>query len=126
MVELLTSICKLAIGFLGILGPVVLLIAYLNAYDRRKSMLYVIVLTELNQPHLRGLSTVRVKIRPLWADSVVVGLENCSREQAWQIIERLSTKVPPHVRVEVNGIRDCRVSFTGENKAILHQCGTIS
>ena len=120
MFELLTSIGKLAVGFLGILGPVVFLIICLHLRDQRKSMLYAIVLAELNRPHLRGLYTVRAKIRPLWADTVVIDLWNCSPEQVWQVVERLSTKVPPRVRVEVNGISDCRVRFTGEKKGLLY------
>jgi hypothetical protein len=63
---------------------------------------------------------VRAKIRSLRADTVVIDLWNCSREQVWQVVERLSTKVPPRVRVEVNGISDCRVRFTGEKKGILY------
>jgi len=120
MFELLTNIGRLAIGFLGILGPVVFLIICLHLRDQRKSMLYAIVLAELNRPHLRGLYTVRAKIRSLRADTVVIDLWNCSREQVWQVVERLSTKVPPRVRVEVNGISDCRVRFTGEKKGILY------
>ena len=123
MFELLTNIGRLAIGFLGILGPVVFLIICLHVRDQRKSMLYAIVLAELNRPHLRGLYTVRAK---MWPDTVVIDLWNCSREQVWQVVERLSTKVPPRVRVEVNGISGCRVRFTGEKKGILHQFCTIS
>ena len=112
MVDLLESLGKLTIGFLGILGPIVLLMTFLHVRDQRESMLFAIVLAELNLPQLRGLSTVKIKSRPLWADTVVVDLWNCSRERVWEVIETLSTKLPSRVRLEVNGITDCRVRST--------------
>ncbi|CAG1004844.1 hypothetical protein ANRL2_04430 [Anaerolineae bacterium] len=126
MAELLTSIGKLAIGFLGIAGPVAFLIICLRVRDQRESMLYAIVLAELNRHHLRGLHTVRVKFRLLWTDTVVIDLWNCSREQVCHVVERLSVRVPPRVRVEVNGISDCRIEFSGENKAVFNRCCAIS
>lgn len=112
MNDLIVSLAKLTIGFLGILGPVVLLLMIMNNRDRRESMLFATVLLELNRPHLRGLFTVKIKSRPLWADTVVVDLWNCSREQVWNVIEILSAKLPTHARLEVNGITDCRVQST--------------
>ena len=112
MTDLLESLAKLTIGFLGILGPMVLLLLFLRIRDQRESMLSAIVLVELNLPQLRGLSTVKIKSRPLWADTVVVDLWNCSREQVWDVIETLSAKLPSRVRLEVNGITDCRVRST--------------
>jgi hypothetical protein len=126
MAELLATIGRLAIGFMSMLGPVVLLFAYLNARDQRASLLSGIVLAELNRPHLRGLYTVRTKTRPLGADALVIDLWNCSREQVRQIVERLSTKVPPRVRAEVNGISGCRVEFSAEKNGMFHQYCTIS
>jgi len=112
MVDLFVGLSKLMIGFLCILGPIVLLMMFLHVRDQRESMLYAIVLVELNLPQLRGLSTVEIKSRPLWADTVVVDLWNCSREQVWEVIETLSAKLPSRVRLEVNGITDCRVRST--------------
>jgi hypothetical protein len=112
MNDLIVSLAKLTIGFLGILGPVALLLMIMNNRDRRESMLFATVLLELNRPHLRGLFTVKIKSRPLWADTVVVDLWNCSREQVWNVIEILSAKLPTHARLEVNGITDCRVQST--------------
>jgi hypothetical protein len=112
MVQLLASLAKLAVGFLGILGPIVFLMMFLQVRDQRESMLYAIVLVELNLPQLRGLSTVKIKSRPLWADTVVVNLWNCSRERVWEVIDTLSIKLPSRVRLEVNGITDCRVRST--------------
>lgn len=112
MNDLIVSLAKLTIGFVGILGPVVLLLMIMNNRDRRESMLFATLLLELNRPHLRGLFTVKIKSRPLWADTVVVDLLNCSREQVWNVIEILSAKLPTHARLEVNGITDCRVQST--------------
>ena len=112
MTEMLISLGKLLLGFLGILGPVALMLLFLRMRDRRESMLFATVLAELNLPQLRGLSTVKVKSSPPWADTVVVDLWNCSREQVWDVIETLSAKLPSRVRLEVNGITDCRVRST--------------
>jgi hypothetical protein len=110
MIELFTSIGKLAIGFLCILGPFVLLIAFLRTRDLREAALSTTVLQELNSPNLRGLFSIEVKSRPIGADTVIVDLWSCSREQVWDLIERLSSRLPAHVRVEVNGISGSRLN----------------
>lgn len=112
MTEMLVSLGKLSIGFLGILGPVALLLGFLHIRDQRQSVLYPTVLRELNLPDLRGLFAVNIKSRPFGADTVIVELWHCSREQVWDVIERLSAKLPAHVRFEVNGITDCRARST--------------
>jgi hypothetical protein len=98
MIELLTSLGKLSIGFLCILGPFVLLIAFLRACDRREAALSTRVLHELNSPNLRGLFSVKVKSRLIGADTVIVDLWSCSREQV------------AYVQVEVNGISGSRLN----------------
>jgi hypothetical protein len=108
MVELLASLGKLAIGCLCILGPFVLRIAFLRMRDRRQAALSTRVLQELNSPDLRGLFSIEVKSRLIGADTVIVDLWSCSREQVWDLIERLSARLPAHVRVEVNGISGSR------------------
>jgi len=109
MTEMLISLGKLSLGFLGILGPLALLLGFLHIRDQRQSMLYPTILRELNLPDLRGLFAVKIKSRPFGADTVIVDLWRCSRDQVWDVIERLSAKLPAHVRLEVNGITDCRV-----------------
>ena len=110
MTELLVNIAKLLIGFLGILGPVALLLGFLHIRDQRQSSLYTKVLVELNLTDLRGLFGVNIKSRPFGTDTVMVDLWHCSREQMWDVIERLSAKLPAHVKLEVNGITDCRLN----------------
>ena len=110
MIELLTSLGKLSIGFLCILGPFVLLIAFLRACDRREAALSIRVLQELNSPNLRGLFSVKVKSRLIGADTVIVDLWSCSREQVWDLMERLSARLPAQVQVEVNGINGSRLN----------------
>lgn len=112
MTEMLLSLGKLSIGFLGILGPLALLLGFLRIRDQRQSMLYTTVLRELNLPDLRGLFAVNIKSRPFGADTVMVDQWHCSRERVWDVIEKLSTKLPAHVRLEVNGITDCRTRST--------------
>jgi hypothetical protein len=116
MTELFVNFGKLSIGFLGILGPLALLLGFLHIRDRRQSMLYPTVLRELNSPDLRGRFAVNIRCRPFGADAVSVELWQCSREQAWDIIERLSAKLPDHVRLEVDGLADCRLGYTWKLK----------
>ena len=52
MIELFTSLGKLAIGFLCILGPFVLPIAFLRTRDLREAALSTRVLQELNSKEL--------------------------------------------------------------------------
>jgi hypothetical protein len=112
MLELLLSLGKLSIGFLCVLAPFALPFLFRHIRDHRESELYTTVLRALNLPELQGLFTVRILSRPLTADTVVVDLWRCSREQVWGIIEKLSAQLPEHVRLEVNGITDCRVRST--------------
>ena len=108
--ELIASLFKLSVGFLCIVGPVALLIAFLRMRDLREESLRTRVLQELNSPNLRGLYSLEVKSRPLGGDTVKVDLRSCSREQVWDLMERLSVRLPAHVRVEVNGISDSRLN----------------
>lgn len=112
MLELLLSLGKLSMGFLCVLAPFALPFLFRHIRDHRESELYTSVLRTLNLPELRGLFTVRILSRPLAADTVVVDLWRCSREQVWGVIEKLSAQLPEHVRLEVNGITDCRVRST--------------
>jgi hypothetical protein len=127
MIELLTNLGKLAIGFTCILGPVVLMIAFLRTNELREAGLSTRVLQELNPPALRGLYSVKVKSRCIGADTATVDLWGCSREQVWDLIERLSDRLPAHVLVKVNGIsgnrRNSEWSLTVRNgPAVAHCC----
>ena len=121
MIELLESLGKLSIGFLCILGPIALLFVFLHIRDQRESVLSTTVLRELNLPDLRGLFSVRIQSRLFGADTVEIDLWHCSREQVWSVIEKVSTQLPEHVRLEVNGITDCRVRSTWKLKVMRTQ-----
>lgn len=112
MIELLISLSKLVIGFFCIAGPVVVLLMWLRARDRRVAMLSTVALKELNLPELRGLFAVKIKNNPFSGGVVAVDLWNCSRDQLWDVLLRLSAQLPSHVRVEVNGISDSRTRST--------------
>ena len=112
MIELLISLSKLVIGFFCIAGPVVVLLMWLRARDRRVAMLSTVALKELNLPELRGLFAVKIKNNPFSGKVVAVDLWNCSRDQLWDVLLRLSAQLPSHVRVEVNGISDSRTRST--------------
>ena len=112
MIALLISLGKLVIGFLCIAGPVVVLLIWLSTRDRRVALLSTAALKELNLPELRGLFAVKIKSNPFSGGVVAVDLWNCPREQLWDVLQRLSAQLPPHVRVEVNGISDSRTRST--------------
>ena len=112
MAELLVNLAKLFVGFLCIVGPVVVLLVFLRTRDRQVAMLSTTALKELNLPELRGLFAVRIKSNPFSGGVVAVDLWNCSREQLWDVMQRLSAQLPAHVRVEVNGISDSRTRST--------------
>lgn len=112
MNDLVAHLTQLISGLLGTIGPVALLLMYMNVRDRRESHLFTAVILELNRPHLRGYFTVRVRSWPLFAETVWIRLWDCSREQTWNVIESISARLPPDTRIEVNGITDCRAKST--------------
>ena len=89
MTDLLISLGKLAIGFLCILGPLVLYIALHRLRDRREITLSTKVLQGLNSPEFRGLYSMKVRSRLIGADKVIVDLWGCSRDQVWDLMEKL-------------------------------------
>jgi hypothetical protein len=111
MADLMVSLGK-PIGFLSLLAPFALLFLFLHVRGQLESELYTTALRELNLPELRGLFTVKIQNRLFGEDTVVVDLWNCSREQVWGVIEKISARLPEHVRLEVNGITDCRARST--------------
>lgn len=112
MNDLVVHLTQLTVGLLGTIGPVAVLLMFMNVRDRRESQLFTAVILELNKPHLRGYFTVRVRSWPLFAETVRIRLWDCSREQTWNVIESISAKLPPDTRIEVNGITDCRAKST--------------
>jgi hypothetical protein len=112
MAELFACLGKISIGFFCILGPLVLRVAFLRSRDRREAALSTAVLQELNSPSLRGLYSLAVKSRLFGSDTLTVDLWGCPRELVWDLTERLSGRLPSHVRVEVNGISGCRPDST--------------
>ena len=112
MNELGEHLARLVVGLLGTIGPVALLLIFMNARDRSESRLFTAVVLELNRPHLRGYFTVKVRSWPLFSNTVFIRLWDCSRDQVWNVLESVSAKLPPDVRLEVNGITDCRARST--------------
>jgi hypothetical protein len=55
---------------------------------------------------------VKVKSSFFSGGLVAVDLWSCSRDQLWDVLQRLSARLPSHVRVEVNGISDSRAKST--------------
>jgi hypothetical protein len=111
MVELFVSQGKLLTGFLCFLGSFALLLV-LRTHQRREAMLSTTVLQELNAPELRGLFALKIRSKPFLGEVVAVDLWNCSRDKICDVMQRLSAQLPSQVRVEVNGIRDCRAGST--------------
>jgi hypothetical protein len=103
MEELMFNLGKLFIGFTGSLGPVVFLMAALGTRDRRRSAISTTVFDALKSPELRGLYGVQITSRPFGRHAVIVSLCFCSKEQIREAMERLSDRLPPGVRFEVEG-----------------------
>jgi hypothetical protein len=113
MVELLIRLGELGVGFLSMMAPLLLLMVFLKVRDQRESILYTVVLKELNSPDLRGLFAVRIRCSVFSSqDTVMIDLWKCPREQAWDTMIRLFTHLPPQVRLVVNGMTDFRSRST--------------
>ncbi len=113
MEELLIRLGELGIGFLSMMGPLVLLMIFLKLRDQRESLLYTVVLKELNSPDLRGLFAVKIRCSVFFRqDTVMIDLWNCPKERVWDTVLRLSNHVPPEVRLVVNGMVDSRSRST--------------
>jgi hypothetical protein len=109
MEELLIRLGELGIGFLSMMGPLVLLMIFLKVRDQRESILYTVVLKELNSPDLRGLFAVKIRCSVFSRqDTVMVDLWYCPKERVWDTVIQLSTHLPPEVRLVVNGMADFR------------------
>lgn len=113
MEQLLIRLGELCIGFLSMMGPLVLLMMFLQVRDQRESILYTVVLKELNSPDLRGLFAVKIRCSVFSRqDTVMVDLWNCPKERVWDTVIQLSTHLPPEVRLVVNGMADPRSRST--------------
>jgi hypothetical protein len=113
MEELLIRLGELGIGFLSMMGPLVLFMIFLKLRDQRESLLYTVVLKELNSPDLRGLYKVDIRCSVFSRqDTVMINLWNCPKERVWDTVLRLSNHVPPEVRLVVNGMADSRSRST--------------
>jgi hypothetical protein len=129
MGELLIRLGELGIGFLSMMGPLVLLMVFLKLRDQRESILYFMVLKELNSPDLRGLFAVKIRCRVFSRqDTVMVDLWNCPKEQVWDTIIRLSAHLPSQVRLVVNGMADsrCRSTLTLKVKRSIPSVSSVS
>jgi hypothetical protein len=84
------------------------LLCFLSSF----ALLSTMVLLELNAPELRGLFTVKIRSKPFLGEVVSIDLLSCSRDKICDVMRRLAAQVPSHVRVEINGIRDCRAGST--------------
>jgi hypothetical protein len=101
-------LATLGVGFFAMAGPVLALMAVLNSRDRKEDRLYARILGELNTVDLRGLYSVRVACRTLGLDTVFIDLWNCPPQRAWEVMMRISARLPRRVRLEVSGITDSR------------------
>lgn len=88
-------------------GPVVGLLELLNLRDRRQSRLLGSLMKELAARHFSGRIAVHVHCALLSRHSVVrLDMRACSPDEIWQAIARLSRRLPPAVRLRVDGIVD--------------------
>lgn len=107
MSQFLFHIGRLLVGFIIVVGPVIVLLLILDTRDHRESALRSIIYEQLRSPDLRGLFTFKIRHGLLLGNStVVVNLWDCSKEQIWDTTTRLSMNFPPGVRLVVNGAMD--------------------
>jgi hypothetical protein len=116
MLEMFASQGNVFVGLLCFVCSFALLLV-LRTHQQREAMLSTMVLLELNAPELRGLFTVKIKSKPFLGEVVAIDLWNCSRDKTCDVMRRLAAQVPSRVRVEINGLRDCRARFTWTLKA---------
>jgi hypothetical protein len=105
MTVLMISLAKLLMGFIFIGGPLIFLMVLLGVRDHRKLIVEGMVSKELNSPDLRGLVVADTKCALLSKRCrVEVDMRDCSIEQIWDIIERLTVNLPSSVRLVVNEV----------------------
>lgn len=108
-------------GLAGILvltlGPVVALVELLNLRDRRQLTLLNTVCAQFSAQAVRSDIAVQVHCALFSRRSVVtVDMRACSPDEIWDAIMRLSQRLPPHVRLVVDGTvnRQLPATFTVE------------
>lgn len=106
MSQLLIHIGHVLVGFMIVLGPVIVLLLILEVRERREAVLRRIILEQLRSPDLRGLFTFRIRHGLVLGSRAVVNLWDCSKEQIWDTTARLSMSLPPEVRLVVNFTMD--------------------
>lgn len=88
-------------------GPLVGLLVLLNRRDRRESALLGAVLAEFASPEFRGRIATQIRCALLARRSVVrVQMLDGSRDEIWDALMRLARRVPPSVRLVVEGNMD--------------------
>lgn len=84
------------------LGMPLVLLTLLNVRDRRQARLLSTVLDQTGSRDLRGSIAVQVRCGVLSRRSVVrVHIVACAPNAVWDIITRLSERLPPQVRLQV-------------------------
>lgn len=92
----------------GLTGsPLVVLLILLNRRDRRESALLGAVLAEFASPEFRGRIATQIRCS-LLARRIVVRVQmlDGSRDEIWDALMRLARRVPPSVRLVVEGNMD--------------------
>lgn len=125
MQELMIHLVTLGLGFFILTGPVLFLMTALKARDQKEGRLYARVLGELNAPDLRGLTTVRIDCRPLGPDTVHIDLWGCPPQRVWEVMLRVSDRLPAGVKLEVGGITESRPSSSW-NLTVSKRCPAMS
>lgn len=95
------------------LSPVLVPVLLLNRRDRKESALLGALSDQLSAPDLRGRIAVRVRGALLGRAGVVaLDMRDCSRDEVWEVMTRLSRSLPSHARLVVDGLVDRQVPAT--------------
>lgn len=104
---------RLLMALATTIGPVAVLLMLRNGRDRRELELLGDVMSALNSKDLRERIAVGVRCALLLRRGVVtVDMRACTGEEIWDAVWRVSSRLPPSVRLEVDGTVDPQLAAT--------------
>ncbi len=104
MEHALRDVALLAVSLVFGLGPVAALVALLNRRDRREGALFADACGAFSGQTLRSDVAIRVRCGLISRRALVtVDLRIWSREEIWDAMTRLRCRLPPWVRLRLDG-----------------------
>lgn len=99
MLPVIRELWELFVGISTIAGPVIAVSLLLNHRDRRESRLKGMVTAQIDFRGLLNLVAIETRCSLLLPRSVItVDMQACFDEEIWEVVERLSRKLPHAVQ----------------------------